>query len=365
MSESPFQRLGPLYAKLGLETSPEIVPARIAGAKKAYSKFDELQLKCLVRGAIGLASPTELEHLTKILAVEDPTLGPESDDRELVLIAGGLLYRKIEAGGQLGTDTALAVVTSSFGGVRHSSVDSSLLIFAAERLASAQRSSNQIPVEPTYIKKPNKDAEWTKPDEFAAANNYPEAHPGLKEIVNSSFTYAEGAIEHLTTQLMTVIDHQRLLDEQMQVHWWIVGGHSSLESKPFSDLSTIEAASCAALELAELTKSRNGLAASDALLRLVIESGRTDIKSAKISDAVKAIPLERRTSLTVDLMSDEEFASLAPIHLAMALSADAGDVNDWHRRFKRITGIAATKNILPLDLAGQFYREILMLRSRS
>ena len=80
MAENQMSRLGPLFGKLGLKISPEIVKLRLEGAAQAFEKYDSLYLESLVRGAFEISDSDDLSVIAEALRNADATYGPENDD---------------------------------------------------------------------------------------------------------------------------------------------------------------------------------------------------------------------------------------------------------------------------------------------
>ena len=249
MAENQMSRLGPLFGKLGLKISPEIVKLRLEGAAQAFEKYDSLYLESLVRGAFEISDSDDLSVIAEALRNADATYGPENDDREVSLVACGLLHEKMSQDTNDGKLASLAVSTAGFGGIRKCSLDPNLIDYSEEVLADAQISKNNFPQLPTSKVKPKLNKNWDELEPNVKANQYDEVHAGLKKIVDSSFTYTESVSRHLANQLIAIVDHQRLLDEQMQIYWWSIGSSSIVGKSPFKEMDEHTAVFCAAIDL--------------------------------------------------------------------------------------------------------------------
>jgi hypothetical protein len=132
---------------------------------------------------------------------------------------------------------------------------------------------------------------------------------------------------------------------------------------PFAELDIERAALLAGKELADLTETDIGLASSPALLDLILQKGREAAPKPKsLADFVLAPPVAERGAWTKDLLEDTASASLRPLSFAAALAVESEDADDWKPRFQRFTGLDPALVLLPLDVANQFYRELLLRR---
>lgn len=162
MSES-LKYIGPLYRVAALSTPGDLITKRIDGARVALESVETLQTIQLATLAFDLRVDGDLEWLLEPLRKADPTFVPEPANRELSLLATGLL-RAVLADGHEGVLTAaLAVVCCSMGGVRRIDPDGGVYEQAVLALqAEQQKSAAELP---TNVALKNVDAapHWPAP----------------------------------------------------------------------------------------------------------------------------------------------------------------------------------------------------------
>jgi hypothetical protein len=139
-----------------------------------------------------------------------------------------------------------------------------------------------------------------------------------------------------------------------------VGGWSDECGAAFRTLKQGEASIVAGYELAGKTTLPYGLFAAPALLDRVIRDDRNaGPQKASLYDAVEdtSASFQERFGPATELNGD-----LLPVSLALRLSSEAGEDDDWRPRFRRRVGVSADEKLGPHDLALQIYREILIAR---
>jgi hypothetical protein len=282
-----FKRLGPLYGKIGLATSGELVTKRIEAAEKAADQFKEISnvnVCALARAALNLpVKRDELGWFVEIFKANDPTFDPSDGDRETNLLAGVALWAQMEDNGPKSTVAALALSTGAFGQLRRADAGPELLAFANETLRAAQQRQTQSTADATYQKKPDLEKQFGQLQQAAGANNFQSAWPALKEAIVSVNDATEQGQLHVVRQLNRLIGHVRQLEEEMRMHWWVVGAWSHDLTRPFASLDIGEAAIRAGKELADLTKSSAGPYAAPALIDILLKTGRRKLPSLSYS----------------------------------------------------------------------------------
>jgi hypothetical protein len=145
--------------------------------------------------------------------------------------------------------------------------------------------------------------------------------------------------------------------------WWHVGGWSRLLEQPFAELELGSAAVLAGLDMAEMSCSTTGPAATPAILKRTILAARKS-KATKIAikDAVDPLSQDQldRISFAEQLNSVPD---ICPVLTAFLKAKEIGGGSSWHASFTKVTKLDPGAALPPLDLAMQAYRERLLLRA--
>lgn len=361
MTDENFSRLGALYRKVGISPQADLVSSRTNSAKKIYENVDDDSLVPLLRGAFGIAKPTELKFIDDVLVADDSNYSPGEEGRETQLIATALLGRALAEEGDFAARFALGVAVASFGGVRFT-VDDELHGLASRVLVEYRTSRKAPPDKITGRVKPNLTADFEGMQPLVDNDQFREAFPTLKKLLEGNATYAHTVGSHLAKQLQALADSQRRLAEQMEVHWWVLGAWSMEQDIPFSDLPAVEAGMRAGIDLARLsTASKYGLFAAPALMNQVLGSPAAGVPTS-LKELALAGSREWRRKWSQGLLQKPELMSLLPISGAVCLALDSDEQPDWEPRYIRQVQIDASSVLSVRDAANQLYLEKLLFR---
>ena len=193
-----------------------------------------------------------------------------------------------------------------------------------------------------------------------AAHNYlPQIMAAIVAAFEQIQSFVEAANQQVVGANNALVAHIARLEEEMQTHWWVVGGWSGETGQFFRDQKPVEAAIQAAWELAGKGSAPLGLHAAPALLGQVLERGRSGMDDVTLADASVGATLAWRRGNFEPLAASAAVAML-PVSALFAFSAASGDEPDWKATFKRRTGIETDAAINPIDLGVQVYRERLV-----
>jgi hypothetical protein len=362
MAAATLGRLGPLYKSIGLDTKPELVAGRLKVAQGQFKKLGTADVVLLTRTALKMAKPAELVDFIAPYQAADPTFQPASGSREVAILAASILSEAISGTTEFSEKCTLAVTAAGFGGLR-TYADPELLVHATANLARLQKRSRIAPGGSTYTPIPDLGTKFEELSTAGASNQFDTGIEPIKELLEGALEYTKAGDVHLARQLQVIIDHQRLLQEEMNVQWWVFGGWSSTVNSAFRDVKLPEASILAGTELGALTTTPVGLMAAPALLNRTIQDQRKHADTAStLADYVLAVSPEFRNEWAADLKADSPEAALLPATCAASLVVETEGQEDWQPRFKRIVGVAADVKISAPNMAMQVYREALLKR---
>lgn len=356
-----IKRLGIAYGRLGLSTDVTKIERRAEGVKAGADALTAESLPSVLRAAFSLGQPAESEALLEYFA-NDPTFDVAVEDAEVGLLAAAVLDYAIENETEISPLTALAVVTTAFGGRRKPPRHDALVASAQEMLAYFQGREAKAPANRTYSAVPKKLSEAIQtvantPNNGFASNPAPTAD-ALTELAK----YAQSNALAAAASTNVALDYVRGLEQELKIYWWASGGWSVDAAKPFRRLSLVEAAVRCGVELAANMKSDVGLFAAPALIDQVLERGRGEEALSKELDliAVASAGSNEWRRETFSRVAEGRNADLFPISAALGICAASDDADDWHPRLKRLTKLDVTTSANPVELGLQVYRERLL-----
>lgn len=350
-----IERMGKLYGKLGLSTSPELIAARGKGVEAAYDEFKPEHIASVLGTAFALNCSDQSMPLAEQFEGVDPTFDVRQNHREGELLATVLLSFELQSGSEFAPKVALAVTTAALGGMRPLKADADVIGIAAQTLANEQSKKTLKPAKRTYQK-----AGKALTEAFSGVPESGQVDVSLiKPVLDELHKYAEGRAGNAASSDEEILNYVSRLEEEMRMHWWVVGAWSNHFNRPFREMEAASAAIGAGIELAGMTSLELGLFAAPALLDIVLMKDRAGpLAEVTLSNAASLLPREYRAS-EFGALAQSAAAPWLPLSAAMGLAAESNDEKDWEARFKRLTGINPKAKIKPLDLAVQIYRERL------
>ena len=344
------------YARLGLGTDPELVARRNAGITSAVESLGTEDLPDLMVGLFGIGQSAAAAYLTAF--EDDPSFDVRGGDQEAVLLACAIAERALHDEDMSGP-TALAVRTTSCGGLRPIAIDTNLLERADEALALAQGEEASLPSRRNRSSTPAKLESAIEAVGEVAANQFAGLQTAMTVALNELKGYVSIASQADVSGHNKLRAHIERLERETRTHWWVTGGWSALADRPFADLELAKAIIFCALELHEQHDSSLGLHAAPALLKLMLDCKRNTLEPLTISRFATDTELAWRKERFAALSTGENIG-LYPLTAALALAADADDEEDWIAAFRRKVGLDADQELEALHLAVQLYHETLL-----
>jgi hypothetical protein len=167
-------------------------------------------------------------------------------------------------------------------------------------------------------------------------------------------------LDKTSNDLRRRTQRESLLAEECNMLWWLTGGHSTDRNMPYSQMKAGEAAFVAGKELADLTSLPPGPVSVPAFFGRLLSAIKGSSKAVTLAGAVDACNKEWRQHAVASV--DCRHADLvAPLHVAIEESIKSPT---WSEAFKARTELSSTVDVIPCELASQFYVERLCLKPR-
>lgn len=362
------QYLGALYKKLVLHNDVELITRRAMILESLSSKIYKKEVLSLVALVYGVDIPNEdIEWFLSEFQKDDPGFASDGVDCEVELLAAASLHNEIDnnVDDNIGLWCCLLLETANFGGLRTCKGDSMLTAYARENLKRFQTTHNVL--ENAKYSKKIEIAETYQPAELAGPQNqWSGAYAAVKETFEDTLNYTEQGLKLQATQLNNVVSYVRRLEEQTQTQWWAIAGWSESAHMPYAKQGLEEAIVRSAVELANMTTSNlAGPIAAPALFNMVLTRDRkpAQLKKLLLKNVITSSPNGWRKSW-IDLHTNDPYARLTPIILAIGLATESNDEPDWEAQFTRKLSINLATEMTPIEIATQIFRELLVLKGR-
>lgn len=359
MAEQTMRHLGPLYKTVGLATDPDFIAGRISLAEKIYEDLPASAFLGLLRAALGVGLPNDMEPVREAMQQADPTFSIADGDAELVLLSSAMLERALYDPSDFGNSMALGIVTAGFGGVRKFASNPRLFDISREKLSVHQK-EQRVAIDIAKAKaKPKLDEFYTALEQAATQNNLSTGFAPLKQLIEGGANYTFSGLKQLadnSAKLSKVVEQLR---EQMEIHWWLLGGWCFESDRSYVELSPTEQALYSGFELAQLTtSSSSGIYSAPALVDKLLRSNGSDpAQMLGLSGLMGSLPVKWRASMSSRAAKTEGDLVLLPLTLAANLSSESNDAEDWKPRYERALRMPLDLEISQRDAAYQMYLE--------
>lgn len=337
------------YEAVSLQLDPDVVDSRLLAVKDLAKSVTPDELEALIRAAFRSKQSTAAMTgaIRTKLASGDGVLG----DEEFGLLAAAVLTYVLRANDNSSALAAAMVSTASFYGLRtlRQPMDISGLATTA-RTALAQ-STRRRPVMrmsaiPSLTVDPEKAVATEDSDEalqlLAAA-----CSEAIKALADRQTEFEKLAQRYISIQ-----------DEELNMLWWLQGGHSHTLGQSFADIPRDQRPIVLACELAEATFAIPGAASVQSLLT---RAGIDYLEPLTIAAAVQSLP----TKWLRDVCPVELEARISPVttplHEAFKRRLEV-DGDSWIPSWASVCEIDSGAKLSPLQLADLCYCEQLVLR---
>lgn len=342
------------YAQAGLAPSGTIITARQAPAERILTNLKSPQIFDLVQLYFGQPD-LDLTWLRDEFIKDDAAFSLVNNRRECVVLTATMLEAQVAAGdGQ----TILALLTTSVSGKRTVTEFSGLLDKAKAALLSRAVAARQ----PAKID-PNLNISATHPklaDEIAAipVNDWVTLVATLGKLRVEAADASKAIAAKASTTFGAMDAQLQYMREETQMLWWLFGEHSRVLKRHFSALHPGMAAIVAGVDLGDLTTtSIFGPIAAPAMLERVLRLARPEKGQIKSLAAVldEASPTDLQA---LNIFGKDQPPCIFPIMTAIQRAKE--NSVSWHTGFETATGIKATTEFEPIELATQIYYEHLL-----
>lgn len=181
----------------------------------------------------------------------------------------------------------------------------------------------------------------------------------MKEPMDAFTAQVLKALSAINVSFTNAIRYQR---EETDVLWWLFGSASRDQRRAFSEIGARAIPLVAAKELGDLTATTPGLPAANAFLQRAIELAGTRADApVALLDAVNALDRALRQEWAQSL-NNGRLADLSPVSAAVNSSVSVPHDDQWSVSFQTQSGVDPKTPWPTIDLAQQFYSELLLSR---
>lgn len=329
----------------------------LAARSLAISKSADKLIKeqdGLLQLVFGLDIPQRAESaIREVLNTTDSSFEMSANGRELKVMSGAILAELARRQDKQGTLVAAAVETGSLAGIRKADLPVDLVGYCGRQLVEvAARNRKRVSVKRPTITAPA--VEFTNVPEEGFTSQ--KVNAAIREAAASTATNVIAAMQAVVSQ-SALIKNVMLLEEELQVLWWLTNQWSYAADKEFSAVPAVERPFYFADDLA----NRSEIFPVGANIRPLLQRANVGSEEIEIIVAVNSMP---RSWVQSKVARQELSPIKTPLHEALKRRLETTDDNGWGQGWSSATGVDVTSRLSPLALALQFFREALLLKSQ-
>ena len=345
------------YREASIGHDPDRLERRWSGLAAAVGAAKRSDIEAMIRVAFKTKASAHLQSMAQIVGKfkeADDTFPPAGVDRELEVLCGAALAVLCRGAEPASSTAALAVTTASAIGARKPGVSIDLVAAAESGLRLMGQSTRRRPdlSQPSKSGRPQfslekAEAKMREQQNFeGAAAAFGLAGTAVRERFEE-MTRQEGVRASAIKQFLTV------QDEELQMLWWLVGGHSWEFDRAFSAVPATAQPLVLSKELADLTQVSPGPVSVKGLLT---RAGLTRRK-VTVPSAVNACD---KAWLAKILDSTDPSPVTQPVHFAIGRALETGDDVAWVAGWAAASGLDPVRELPAIELGNHFYRERLL-----
>ena len=345
------------YASMSFQQDAAFTEKRwtaIKGHVEAVTKSDlGLLAKLAFRLKPQMGSP-EVGALRQALAGD----GASPGDDELIMLAASALAAAMNSDADSIAALAATVVSStSCSGLRELKQPMDLVGMADNVLRQLSETARRRPsLEQAKLVAPTVD----KNDETLLQAVNTGVLLNVAQTLATATNKAVSAMARRQREFEAAVQkYVNIQDEELDILWWLEGGHSFDLSLDFSKVTAEHLPLAIARELGNLTKVLPG---PPALSSLLSRTGLRDAPRHSIPDAVQGMPQEWLNKAVDGLPNDGISAPLTPILFAMQRRHEVDGKDDWIAAWGTTTGLPREAMLSPIQFAAAAYREFSLTR---
>lgn len=346
------------YRSLFPNASREIVDLRKQSHDQLaadLNTIDKIYDLCRLAFQLEPHSPELNDWFERPIKALDPHFSLSQDKAEAGVIAALLLRERVCRSECC--HTALAVLSASYCGMRHSADKGILLTNARDALMEAAR-NRRIPVLGNAISAPKFILVTAEFEQVAAQN--PAQGPSVKTALEAINRAGEQAV----TALAVSVDASRSsarsdtarLAEEVDMLWWYLGDWYECLDKPRSSMPPEIGILVSGIELGELVQQLPGPYGAYGLLRRV--SGTLSDRKTTLRTIVESLSQVDARILSKPIPSSAK--SLFPLHAAIQAFVERGSP-EWESEFAKAVPDACNIEAGLVEIGVQVYRERMLI----
>lgn len=282
---------------------------------------------------------------------------PAPGDAELAMLAGSSLAVAMQGRGAIAAKTAGFVMATTAVGQRVPNLPMPLVAIAEQALSDLAETARQRPQAQSIQPMPVVNVKGAL--EANPAFDQPSIH-AVFNLLGQDFQKALQNIVSRQKQFETAMQgYIKVQDEELNVLWWLHGGHSELANVPFGELPAAQRPLVLAAELSVLSTVLPG---PPSLAALLSRAGIEHSAVTSVEAAVDALPVRLLKELLPESDHSKVSPATTPILEAVRRRLEIDGQNGWTVGWDSVTGLAHKQELSALKFAQSAFLELLLVR---
>lgn len=353
------------YRLVDVNPSPETLRFRWKGIEACTrAKATTLSPTDIPRIALGLLPQDAqvVENFRSPFKSADATFRMGGNELELQVLAEGVLLHLMQEKDEEAVPAALGLLTANARGLGPQPPHPELIARARDFVrgwAIDVRTPQEIQVRKLN---PNGSRHLASASSKAAEGELAEAFAALTE-AHKAHDEAESSLSTVLASLSdTLLRENEILQEQVDVLWWVLGESSNSLHQHLGAVGMPAACLVIAMELSQLIHNPPRPSTADALCERVLRiASRKAPAKISIRKAVNATPRDWRHEWLGSRDDVDRTGALVPVLLAVRKSLATPGEDEWAPAFGAIVNFGADAQLSPQDLTAQVCDELDLL----
>ena len=348
------ERFGAWLRDAMADIDDDILKRRWSGVESLADDLGDWEILDLVLYCTNcrMRNAETLQKAQKAFWTHDNAFKMDGNDLELRRLCGVVVIHVLSGESKHKMDIALAIVCLHFGG-SHDDFGLPAMAEEAEKtlqsLSVAIRSAGGIS---QYSITPSKVLAKLK-----KAIEEDQAQLPISDLEQIFSQYKNG-LDQLAADNRNIRSALEIQKEETDILWWLTGAYSNDLKRPFKDFDRSIAAVIAGKELADHVTHRPGpLSIPNILDRMLLHSAG-DIDAVSLRTVVTKIPMDWRKQLAPKI--GNLALDYCPLLAAIWNSVELDDATSWDTPFSKRFPHSIEREISPVLLAYQMYREWML-----
>jgi hypothetical protein len=278
------------------------------------------------------------------------------NDRELEVLSGAVLATVLDGGGDIAAWAALSTTTALFAGARATDFPYDFAGASEATIARISERRRMRPGLPRLGQVGRFGVDNDTVEKLKQGINHDTVMAAANVIAAQANAVARDQAVKMNAAIQAMETFAAIQYEELQLLWWLFGGHSKKLGVPFADVAADAQPVVLAAEVADATQFMPG---PESVKPILSRAGLKERKKTAVAAAINAVDAGLLRGLVEEAAPSPV---IRPLHFAIHRKLEAGDDASWVANWAAVTGLDAEAALPGIQFGNLFYRERLGLQ---